>query len=308
MGERRLRDLVGVAVLLGLAASGGYFLGARGRDDAAVGSMSGVATTPTPGEVDSRDAVIEQLRLDLASQLEARVLLEQKLEELREDALALAAAYREEFGEDELDESASEDGDTASASPAATADRDLGRPAHELPAAKPRPKGVSVSALLAAGFGEVEAERIRERIEDIAMRQLYLANTAEREGWKKTTRFNKAYRAIGAEFQQMRDEYGDERFDWILYASGRKNRVVVDSVFSESAAGEAGLQPGDFILSYADDRIFNGRELREATLGGDAGNLVVLEYERKGVSHRVYVPRGPVGVQLHDAALPPGSS
>jgi membrane-associated protease RseP (regulator of RpoE activity) len=106
----------------------------------------------------------------------------------------------------------------------------------------------------------------------------------------------------------MREDYGEDRFDWILYASGRKNRVVVDSVFGPSAAGEADLRPGDLILRYGESRIFNGRELRQATIEGEAGQLVPVEYERAGEVHRVFLPRGPVGVQLHEATLPPSSS
>jgi len=70
----------------------------------------------------------------------------------------------------------------------------------------------------------------------------------------------------------------------------------VDSVFGQSAAGEAGLEPGDVIVRYADARVFNGRELRDATIEGQAGELVALDYERDGESRRVYVPRGPIGI------------
>lgn len=259
-------------------------------------------SVPLAGDRDA-DAEVASLRAQLAEQLEARSRLEQQFAQLRDDALELAAVYREEF-DPELDSSPADEG------PLATAAGDVepglpGRPAHELPGARPQPKGVSMSALAAAGFGEVEATRIRERIESMLMRQLYLSDAAKREGWHKTRRFRQAYAQIGGEFDEMRAEYGEGSFDWILYSVGRKNRVVVDSVLGDSPAATAGLQPGDLVIGYADSRTFNGSELVKATGRGSAGELVVLEFERKGESQRVYVPRGPLGIQLHNATLPP---
>jgi len=248
---------------------------------------------PEPAATDE----LARLREALARERARSARLESQLEDLRDDAEQLVAAYREDGERDERVRG-------AQALAPRTGQAGAFSSAEAL-AAMPQQKGVSLDALAAAGFPSFEAERIRGRIESIAMRQLQLHNQARREGWAKTPRYAKARRQIGAEFDTMREEYGEERFDWILYAAGRKNRVVVDSVFGESAAGEAGLEPGDVILSYADSRVFDGRELRQGTFEGELGELVLLEYERNGETHRVYVPRGPVGVQLHDATLAP---
>ncbi len=302
MGERGLRVSLGSAIAIALlAGSAGFVLRplllpfpllSQAKEEAAAAGIQSV-----PGEADSREAEIASLQQQIAAQLEDRARLEEKFQAIRDDALELAAAYREKH-----EQAAPHN---ATPSPAAGDPEEFSRPGHTMDAAKPQKKGVSMSALRAAGFGDFESQAIRERIESIALRQLYLTDAATREGWKNSQRFHKAHRRIGSEFEDMREEYGDDRYDWILYAAGRKNRVVVDSVFGESAAAQAGLKPGDFIVGYADDRIFNGAELREATMEGRAGELVLLEYERRGVAQRVYIPRGPVGVQLHAATLPP---
>ena len=300
MGERRFRDALAPVLVSALLAGGvGYALGGPGSPGEGARELPerrapAAALLPATG---SRGDELERLRSELATERALRTQLERELQELRVDAEELVAVYREEsVGSEQL-------GTEQTAAPDAADATELAR--RRRLAAQPIPKGVSMEALLAAGFGPFQAERIREQIEGIAMRQLELQNHAQREGWAKTPRFAKAHRVIGSEFGEMREEYGEDRFDWILYASGRKNRIVVDSVFGESAAGEVGLEPGDLILSYGDSRVFNGRELRQATIEGRAGELVALEYERDGEARRVYVPRGPVGVQLHDTTLLP---
>lgn len=288
-------------VLALLAGAGGYALrGWSAGESPGAADAQSAARTPlsAAGEARSDPAELARLRELLGEERKRRSRVEAKLRELRDEVGQLVAAYREEA---EFEEAAANEAAAAAADATEPRAKDPVTPL----AALPLPKGVSMSALKSAGFGSYESERIRERIEGIAMRQLRLLNYARREGWEKSPRYARASRAIGSEFGEMRQEYGEDRFDWILYAAGRKNRVVVDSVFGQSAAGEAELQPGDLILRYAESRIFNGQELRQATIEGEAGELVALEYERAGETHRSFVPRGPVGVQIHDATLVP---
>jgi hypothetical protein len=308
VGERGLREvLVPLLAVAVVSAAGGYalrgWLAAESTDaaDARLASDASVSSAP---EGASNSGELAGLRGQLREERDRRSGVEAKLRDLREEVAQLVSAYQEEA---ELEEAAGAAASASSAAAGALGDAALA-PSAGQSAALPRPKGVSMSALLAAGFGNYEAEQIRERIEGIVMRQLQLLNQARREGWEKKPRYARASRAIGSEFGEMREDYGEDRFDWILYASGRKNRVVVDSVFGQSAAGEADLRPGDLILRYGESRIFNGKELRQATIEGDAGQLVPVEYERAGEVHRVFLPRGPVGVQLHEATLSPNSS
>ena len=63
-----------------------------------------------------------------------------------------------------------------------------------------------------------------------------------------------------------------------------------------SPGSEAGLQPGDQIVSYNGARVFNVADMRELTLQGAAGEDVVIEIDREGVRMQLSVPRGPVGI------------
>ena len=52
------------------------------------------------------------------------------------------------------------------------------------------------------------------------------------------------------------------------------------------------------ILSYADERIFSGRDLKRATLAGDRGERVAVDVLRDGERIRLYTERGPIGTRL----------
>jgi len=163
-------------------------------------------------------------------------------------------------------------------------------------------------ALRDAGFGERETHELRARMENLALERLYLRDRAVREGWASSPRFAGEMGTLDAKTRGLRDELGDERYDWLLYASGQSNRVVVQSVMDSSPASTAGIQPGDSILTYDGSRLFDASTLRDATTQGRAGESVPVEVSRGGETLRLFVPRGPLGVRLQEGHLRPGSA
>jgi hypothetical protein len=91
----------------------------------------------------------------------------------------------------------------------------------------------------------------------------------------------------------------------ISYGTGEDNRVQVDSVIPGSAAEIAGLQAGDLIESYADERLFAFSELRNKTTEGEYGEQVAVQVRRGPRVIETWVPRGPLGVTLSSARVEP---
>lgn len=157
-------------------------------------------------------------------------------------------------------------------------------------------------ALIELGVDPVEAERLRQRYEEAELERLYLRDQAVREGWAGTRRhFNEGVRVE----LELRQELGEERYDQMLYALGRNNRVVVRDVLSDSPAEQAGLEPGDVVLSYGDRRIFRAQELQNQTARGEAGDYVRVDVVRDGERRTISVPRGPLGAVIRESRLPP---
>ncbi len=157
------------------------------------------------------------------------------------------------------------------------------------------------AALAAHGAPLSEIERLSEIFSESEMQRIDLMHRARREGWKRK-RYNKV-----SEGQQrrLREEIGDESYDLLLYASGRANRVVLSDVLGDSPAANAGLLPGDMILSYDGQRVFAGRDLVRATTQGELGESVAVDVLRRGEMVRLYASRGALGARLRAARLLP---
>ncbi len=116
---------------------------------------------------------------------------------------------------------------------------------------------------------------------------------------------------LDAEHDDLRAEFGDDGYDWILYASGRSNRVIVNQVMGDSPAWLAGIARGDVLTHYAGERIFAPGVLRQATTEGVPGRSVAVEFLRPQADdgpaewHRVFLPRGPLGIRLEAKRLQP---
>lgn len=156
--------------------------------------------------------------------------------------------------------------------------------------------------LLELGVDPSHVAALRERFDAHQLDVLYLRDQAAREGWANRPRFANEVTSLRT---SLRQELGDEDTDLMLWATGQFNRVELASVLTGSPAVAAGLQSGDVVVRYDDQRIFDGRELQQATRAGEAGELVAVDVDRDGQELRFYLPRGPLGVQLRPTRRPP---
>lgn len=252
----------------------------------ACGSPDGRDAAPTPappeleGDLAAARLEVATLREALAEERAERQALELEVERLRE----------------EIDQLAWSDPAAGADEPEAGAGGpDGGGSGQERP-------WFDAEGLLGHGVQPAEVERLREAFDDSELALLELENQAQREGWYGEPRFRQELRDLRL---ALRADLGDDRFDRLLYATGRHNRVVVSDLLQGSAAARAGLQPGDEILSYDDQRIFRAMELKQATIEGTPGERVALEVLREGSRVRVWLPRGPIGIQMRQSRRPP---
>ena len=213
-------------------------------------------------ELEAAQLEIATLREALASEHVEREALEAELERLRAEPAEAGAS------------------DTAGAPPGA---------------APPTEPWFAADDLLQHGVEPAEVDRVCEAFDRSEMALLELEDRARREGWLGTPRY---WQALYEERSGLRAELGDERFDLLLYASGRRNRVVVEDLLDGSPAQRAGLQRGDEILRYDDARIFRASELKFQTTQGKPGATLAIDLVRDGSPVRVWVSSGPLGVRL----------
>jgi vacuolar-type H+-ATPase subunit I/STV1 len=159
-------------------------------------------------------------------------------------------------------------------------------------------------ALIDVGVDVTEANRIKAAHEQLELERLYVRDQASREGWNRLKR-REALQSIELQQQALEAEIGDDAYDAYLYASGQPNRVEIQSVLAGSAAAIAGIQDGDYILRYGDQRVYSGQDLRGATAQGTADELIGVSIERDNTKLEVYVPRGPLGVRMSSASVAP---
>ncbi len=243
---------------------------------------------------------VATLRERVAEEASERAVLALEATQLRdalEQALASAAARDSSEPAPPLDSEPPErEGTTAETAGAARdAAGDAGTPSFD-----PAP-------LLAAGFRPDDVERFQARLDEIELSRLYLRDQAAREGWLETPRYREESLALGREFLGLRDEFDESLYDWALFSTGQPNRVAVTEVLGGSAAQSAGLQPGDVIVRYDERLVLNPIELRDATTGGRAGELVSVEVQRAEdpAPLRLFVPRGPLGVRMTPTSVAP---
>ena len=160
-------------------------------------------------------------------------------------------------------------------------------------------------AMLDAGVDSGKVNYIKNAFEQAEMDKLYLRDQATREGWLNSERYTDAAREIADRTSALRSQLSEQEYDAYLYAAGRSNRVMVESVLSTSPASNAGIQPGDTILKYDNKRIYSWTDLTSATSEGTPNDTVSVTIERNGQTQQVYLPRGPLGVRLATDSVAP---
>jgi hypothetical protein len=176
---------------------------------------------------------------------------------------------------------------------------------HQRNAGTRRNKWFNDQAMINAGVDVTEATRIRQLYEDVEMKKLYLRDQAIRDGTIGSEDYRNKQNELNNQLASLRDELGEDVYDAYLYAAGQPNRVIVLSALKNSPASQAGIQSGDTILRYDNQRIFSWNDLRTATTQGDLNTTVLVEVMRDGKPLNVYVPRGPLGVQLDNSSVAP---
>ncbi len=159
--------------------------------------------------------------------------------------------------------------------------------------------------LVKAGIDEELAADIIRRRNEMDMKILELRDRASRDGYLDTERYARELNELREQDIPLRDEIGDEYYDRYLHASGQGNRVKVASVMMGSPAEVSGMKTGDLIFNYDNRRMFNWKELQEATSTGERGEYVNVAVLRNGQLVNLWIPRGPLGVRLSSARVKP---
>lgn len=287
VGRLALASIVGTAVVCGLAA--GYLLAPRQNP------LPGVAQeTQAQGSGSFRERVaVARTDAPTAADFQA---LSRALDEERALREALEAEVARLLESPHIEPATS----AGSTEPEMTA-------SVQLAPASPHPTVPGVQApaqptewfdragLAKAGLSSSEIREIEERWEENEMQKLYLTDKATREGTNQTREFYEQLRDLN---RGVIDDLGPEGYDAFLFASGRPNRVVLGHVLENSPAGYAGLQAGDVVVRYGDERVFHSIDFKAATNQGEVGTATSVEVLRDGQVHYFSVPRGPLGVQL----------
>lgn len=244
-------------------------------------SVNPNAATGSNVEVPSAD--LEELNRLLQTEIIARKALEIKLAALSQQVAAFGNSLQS-FQETEFDESAVNN--------------------TEMEASRSNQEWFNQQALLDNGMDYNQASELRVFFEQLEMERLYLRDQSVREDWNRD-QLREAMRALDSREIELKTRLGESAYDSYLYASGRPNRVAVTSVLESAQAGTAGIKPGDHIIRYDNQRIYNWRDLREATAGGSISDTVALEVERDGETIEFYLARGPLGIRMDSVSVAP---
>ena len=174
------------------------------------------------------------------------------------------------------------------------------------PQARRPSRQVDEASFIEAGFDPATASSLVKRLNQFSMEEMYLRDQAAREGWLNSQEYREAQEELQKETEALRTELGEDDYDRLLYATGRPNRITVDSVIGDSPADWVGLQSGDRILSYGGERMYEWSDLRQAISDGEAGALVPIQVERDGSVLDLSIERGPLGIRLGVESVKPG--
>jgi hypothetical protein len=159
-------------------------------------------------------------------------------------------------------------------------------------------------ALVNSGMSSSQASALKTRFEQLQLERLYLRDQSIREDWDRD-RYREALQTLSSKEDSLKEQMSESAYDAYLYASGQTNRVAVTSVLESAPAATAGIKPGDQIIRYDRQRIYNWLELREATSNGAIGDAVAVEVDRDGKTMEFYLARGPLGIRMDSLSVAP---
>jgi hypothetical protein len=160
-----------------------------------------------------------------------------------------------------------------------------------------------VERVVEAGLEATDAARLKERYEAAQLERLYARDRAIRAG--RMREMGGQVRAID---RSLREELGEEMYDFMLFGSGEANRIAVEDVYRGSAAESGGLRAGDLIRRYAGQAVFQPRELRRLTSQVELGARVQVQIEREGELLDLTVDGGPLGAPVRAVSRAPKRS
>ncbi len=155
-----------------------------------------------------------------------------------------------------------------------------------------------IAGLVENGYSEDEAQRLLKLEADAQFEVMQEVYEARRNG-ESLDLFSNSLSAQSA----LRSRMGDAEYERFLVAQGQRTHVQVASVLDGAPGGKAGLRPGDEIISYNGERTFSMMDLRELTMGGEAGENTIIEIDRDGVRMQLSIPRGPIGMNGNGASV-----
>jgi len=278
--------LIGIGIVIGLLI---YPLSKETKPSEISSSAKIMNTTSNKSTLSSESEQLENINQLLASEIEAREELQRQLATLQNQFNLFRGSSS--AAEVELPGKQQQIISTRQSRIAMTQDRSW----------------FNEAALLEVGIDETEARRLREMYEKNEMDRLYLRDQAIREGWLGKSRYVNEMQALNSQIAVLQEDLDEETYDAYLYASGKANRVVVDSTLSNSPAAKAGLAPGDVILKYNNKRIYTAGKLRELTTQGEPNSVVSVELIRNGKLVTVYLPIGPLGIRMNSRSVAPNS-
>ena len=148
----------------------------------------------------------------------------------------------------------------------------------------------AVNSLLEAGFDEFRANDILAEVNRVRAEVLSALELQEERPDRDEVQLEVSNR--------LKLSLGEYDYEQFLNATGQPTRVPVREVQPESPAAIAGLQPGDEIVRYAGERVFNSTELIDKTSNSIEGSSVLVEVEREGIPYSFTVPAGSLGVTI----------
>ena len=267
--------IVSIVSIAAAFAAASWIYTADTEPEVVSGTMEAPSSFDTRLPVEERIAALERA---VSDERFARQLLQEEVFYLTEELEQIAGTYDPEVPEESsAEEAVAESGDSHRSW------REDYRRRNSLEG--------RIERLIEAGFLPSQASMIARRESELQMQSLRTRYEAERSGdpvdyWRNRNASNVT----------LRQELGDADFERYLIANNRSTSITVSSVIESSPAQSAGLQPGDEIVRYDGERVFNMTDLTRQTMDGTAGQNVIVDIMRNGNPMQIVLPRGPVGI------------